>query len=62
MLAAEPLKIHMDQNHKLNKGSGTPFYDPTPYRYSGAPFHVVIGYQIVIFFYPYTKITIGFNI
>lgn len=29
---------------------------------SGAAFHVAAGYRIVIFFYPYTTITIGFNI
>ncbi|XP_035539648.1 uncharacterized mitochondrial protein AtMg00810-like [Juglans regia] len=31
-LASKPLKISMDQNHKLSKSTGTPLADPTPYR------------------------------
>ncbi|KAF5477960.1 hypothetical protein F2P56_004563 [Juglans regia] len=32
LLACKPLKLPMDQNHKLSKSSGTPLSDPTPYR------------------------------
>ncbi|KAF5475752.1 hypothetical protein F2P56_007527, partial [Juglans regia] len=31
-LASKPLKIPMDQNHKLSKSTGTFLPDPTPYR------------------------------
>lgn len=31
-LACKPLKLPMDQNHKLSKSSGTPLADPTSYR------------------------------
>ncbi|XP_041012429.1 uncharacterized mitochondrial protein AtMg00810-like [Juglans microcarpa x Juglans regia] len=31
-LASKPLKIPMDQNHKLSKSTGTPLADLTPYR------------------------------
>lgn len=31
-LASKPLKIPVDQNHKLSKSSGLPIHDPTVYK------------------------------